>query len=307
MLSMDNTPDRDSVFFLQEFYKETFMSLQALTKEDLFRKAPSIFAQEPWEKMSEKYRFFPTIDVVDGLMKNGFVPFSARQSNTRIEGKENFTRHVIRFRHSDMMKSFDTHITGEHRFLKSGPEIPEIILMNSHDGTSSYKLMLGIFRLVCANGLIVKSGDVREVSVRHSGRESLIDDVIEGSYEIIDEAPVVMNQIEEWKSTVASIGQQQAFANAALELRGTSLDVSPISLLSSRRSDDSCDLNGKRDIWKTMNVVQENLIRGGVQGRRSNGDRQRLRSVKSVDVDTKLNRALWVLTDHFNAQVKAAV
>ena len=288
------------------------MAIQALTMDDLHRKAPSIFAQEPWEKMSEKYRFFPTSHVVEALMNNGFTPVSASQSKTRIEGKQNYTRHVVRFRHGDMMEKARSAIgersTHLHHIIDTPalPEVPEIVLMNSHDGTSSYRLMMGIFRLVCANGLIVKSCDIGEVRVRHSGDESLIDDVIEGSYEIIDEAPKVITQIEEWKSTVATIEQQQVFANAALELRGTSLDVSPISLLSSRRSADSCDLNGKRDVWKTMNVVQENLIRGGVQGRRSNGERQRLRGVKSVDVDTKLNRALWTITEHFNSCVKEA-
>lgn len=269
--------------------------MRSLSMEDLHRAAPSIFAQEPWGRMSEKYRFFPTMHVVEALMKNGFSAMSAGQSNTRIEGKADFTRHVVRFRHNDLMR---------HNGV--GTEIPEIILMNSHDGSSSYKLMMGIFRMVCANGMIVKSSDINEIRVRHSGSENLINDVIEGSYEIINEAPKVIEQIESWKNTMVGIKDQTAFARAALELRGTSLDVEPLNLLKAKRAADANEINGTRDVWKTMNVVQENLIRGGVQGRRANGERQRLRGIKSVDVDTKLNRALWTLTEHFSNQIKAA-
>ena len=47
-------------------------------------------------------------------------------------------------------------------------EVPEIILLTSHDGTSSYQILDGIFRYICSNGLICgEIGNV--VKVRHSG------------------------------------------------------------------------------------------------------------------------------------------
>lgn len=287
--------------------------MQALSLDRIQAIAPSVFATEPWDKMSAKYRFFPTIDIVNGLIATGFVPTDARQSNTRIEGKENFTRHVLKFRHPDMMQkareAIEARSTHLHHIIKDEtlPEVPEIVLMNSHDGTSAYKLMLGMFRLVCCNGLIIKSGDVREVSVRHSGKESLIDDVIEGSYQIIDEAPKVILQIADWKEKKLDLGQQEAFAAAALELRDSALEVQPMQLLNARRSADRTDAtdNSKRDIWTTMNVIQENLIKGGMQGRNTAGRRMRLRGVNAVDADTKLNRALWVLTEKLAEKVAA--
>lgn len=44
-----------------------------------------------------------------------------------------------------------------------GSQVPEIILLNSHDGSSSYQMLLGLFRQVCANGLIYVDvlGEVR--------------------------------------------------------------------------------------------------------------------------------------------------
>ncbi|ENC93594.1 hypothetical protein ECP03018678_3198 [Escherichia coli P0301867.8] len=40
----------------------------------------------------------------------------------------------------------DGEINGEH--------VPEIILLNSHDGTSSYQMLPGYFRFVCQNGCV---------------------------------------------------------------------------------------------------------------------------------------------------------
>jgi hypothetical protein len=260
--------------------------MQILSLDQIQKQAPSVFATQPWHERSEKYRFFPTITIVEELIKNGFAPVSARQSNSRIVGKQHFTRHVLRFRHPDMMQACNV-----------GEEIPELSLLNSHDGTSAYKLMLGMYRLVCRNGLTVKSQDINEITVRHSGRADLIGEVIEGSYKIIEETPKAIAQVEEWKQTRLNKEQQLAYAEAALVLRDTALDVQPNRLLSARRLADQSELNGNRDLWRTFNVVQENLIRGGIVGSNANQSRVTLRAVKAVDSDTKLNRALWVLTE----------
>jgi len=74
--------------------------------------------------------------------------------------------------------------------------VPEIVLQNAHDGTSAYKLSLGLYRVVCTNGLVVKSAGIEDIRVRHSGAASLVDEVIEGSYRIIDEAPRALAQVE---------------------------------------------------------------------------------------------------------------
>ena len=263
-------------------------SNRILSLDEIQQRAPSVFATEAWGQTSENYRFIPTVDVVNGLIANGFVPVDARQSRTRIEGKQDFTKHLLRFRHRDQ---FD-----ENREVKVGDGIPEIVLLNSHDRSSSYQISLGIFRLVCTNGMIVKSAGVDEIRVRHSGGEDIVQQVIEGSYRIIEDAPKAIAQIEQWKGIQLDEHEQGILAEAALEVRDTSLDISVESLLSARRYQDS-GTNGSRDLWRTMNVVQENLIRGGVVGRDANNQRRRLRGVKSVDGDTKLNRALWQLSE----------
>jgi len=96
-----------------------------LTNEQLFRVAPSIFAGEKHESRSERYTYIPTIQVIEGLRSEGFFPFSVCQSKSRIEGKAEFTKHMIRLR-------LDGQITAQ--------VANEIILINSHDGTSSYQI-----------------------------------------------------------------------------------------------------------------------------------------------------------------------
>jgi hypothetical protein len=266
--------------------------MRTLSLEQIRTVAPSVFAERPWDTMSAKYRFFPTVHVVEGLMQQGFLPVRAQQSRTRIEGKGDFTKHLLRFRHASMADSAVASM------------VPEIVLINSHDGSSAYHLSLGIFRVVCLNGLVVKSASIDDIRVRHSGRESLITDVIEGSYKIIDQAPQALAQVEQWQRLQLSPPEQEVLAEAALELRDSTLEVQPRALLAPRRWEDGT-ADRPRDLWRTTNVTQENLMRGGVQGRNEQGQRRRLRGVRSVDGDTHINRALWVLAERM-AEIKGA-
>lgn len=259
-----------------------------LTMEQLKQTAPSVFALEPWQKVSDKYRFVPTIDVVNALVEHGFVPMSARQSRCRIEGKEFYTRHVIRFRHADL-----ANIVGRQELLG----VPEIVLLNSHDRSSSYKIFMGMFRQVCSNGLIAYSEDIG-FTVRHSGAADLTQQVIDASYKVIESAPIITAKVTDWSSKMITPAKQIAFANAALELRDSAINVDPETLLKGRRHYDDAKENGDRDVWTTFNVVQENLIKGGLLGQSEKTKKFRhTRGIKSVNEDVKLNRALWRLTE----------
>ena len=58
--------------------------------------APSIFAEHKHASRSERYSYIPTAEVLRGLRKEGFEPFMVAQSKSRIEGKTEFTKHMIR-------------------------------------------------------------------------------------------------------------------------------------------------------------------------------------------------------------------
>jgi hypothetical protein len=260
---------------------------ESLGDDQLRSAVPSIFALEPWQQMSQRYRFVPTIQVLDRMRAEGFQPVRAMQGRTRIPGKGEFTRHLIRLRH----RSYKT----DRRFV--GQEFPEIVLLNSHDGTSAYQLFAGIFRLACLNGMVVESGEIGKIKARHSGREDLPGQVIAASYEIIEEAPRIIAQVDEMKALPLSREQQLAFATAASELRASSLDVKPSALIAAQRTADMPEPNSARDLWRTANVVQEHLIRGGVVARNAKGERRHTRAVTAVADDVRINRGLWRLAE----------
>jgi hypothetical protein len=58
---------------------------RVLTNDELMTRAPSIFATEPFHTMTERYRYIPTITVVDLFRSQGLLPTAAYQSRCRIE------------------------------------------------------------------------------------------------------------------------------------------------------------------------------------------------------------------------------
>ena len=135
------------------------------------------------------------------------------------------------------------------------------------------------------------------------GSDNLLNEIIDVTAEIADEAPKAIEQINRFKSIPLTPGEQFAFAAGAKELLETSINVEPESLLSVHRYNDYGNKDGSRDIWKTANVIQENMIRGGVRGINANNRTMRTRAVKSVQGDININKALWKLTEEL-ARIK---
>ena len=83
------------------FARNTFVvrSESPLAEDQMRQAAPSIFAEGKHASRSERYTYIPTIEVLRGLRKEGFEPFMVAQSKSRIEGKTDFTKHMIRMRH----------------------------------------------------------------------------------------------------------------------------------------------------------------------------------------------------------------
>jgi len=251
--------------------------------EDLMRQAaPSIFAEGKHASRSERYTYIPTIEVLRGLRKEGFEPFMVAQSKSRIEGKTDFTKHMIRMRHAGQ--------------VEAKPEANEIILINSHEGASSYQMLAGVFRFVCCNGLVVGtvSNDIR---IPHKG--NIQDDVIEGAFRVLDEFEAVDASADGMKALTLKPDEERAFATAALALRygerSEEQSPAPITvdqLIEARRPEDL-----GHSLWTTFQRVQANALRGGQRGRSVQRRRMQPRAVGSIERSVSLNRALWVLAE----------
>jgi hypothetical protein len=250
-----------------------------LTDDEIRAVAPSVFGEDKHASRSERYTFIPTSDVLTGLRKEGFQPFMVCQTRVREESHREHTKHMIRLRHAGQIND---------------AEASEIILVNSHNGSSSYQMLAGLFRFVCANGLV--SGDVLEdVRIPHKGK--IVDEVIEGAHMILDGFDLVREVRDDFKRINLDDGEKEAFGRAALALRydppeGKPAPITERDVIRPRRAADA-----DSSLWATFNAAQENLIRGGIPGRNARGQRARTRAVNGIDNNVKLNRALWLLAD----------
>lgn len=269
-------------------------SARALTEDELRRAAPSIFAVEAHESRSERFQPIPTIQVLRGLMAEGFQPVGARQSRTRDKSKADFTKHMIRMRRLDGKE------------YSVGDTVFEIILKNANDGTAAYDLMAGLFRVRCQNSLVSQVSTLDSLKVRHTGTpEAVRGKVIEGTYEVLKTAETVLTAPQDWGTMAMRPEEKEALAEAVHVLRfgdddtGASRAITPAQFLRPRRRDD----NGN-DLWTVWNVCQESAIKGGLRGVTINdrGERRRTstRPVSGIDQDVKLNKALWILGERMN-------
>jgi hypothetical protein len=147
-----------------------FRNNKPLTNDEIMRIAPSIFAETKHISRSDRYTYIPTNVILEGLRNEGFLPYAVCQSRSRIEGKTEFTKHMIKFRQAGQLIN------------NVGDLINEIILVNSHDGTSSYILKGGIFRLACTNGLIVADSTIENFKIHHKG--NIANEVIENAFKL---------------------------------------------------------------------------------------------------------------------------
>ncbi len=263
-------------------HSPTLRSDYPLSDDQIRRVAPSIFAEAPHDSRSERYAYIPTAAVLAELRKEGFEPFMAAQTRVRHDDRRDYTKHMIRLRHASQI---------------NGAEANEIVLLNSHDGTSSYQMLAGMFRFVCSNGLVC--GDtVADVRVPHKG--DVAGHVIEGAYQVLGGFEHAQESRESMQAITLDAGESEVFARAALALKYDDptkpAPVTESQILMPRRFDDR-----RPDLWSVFNRTQENLTKGGLHGRAANGRRQQTRPVQGIDSDIRLNRALWLLADGMRA------
>lgn len=256
-----------------------------LSEDQLRSVAPSIFAEGRHASRSERYTYIPTIDVLRSLHDEGFEVFMAAQGGSRIEGKEAFTKHMLRLRHMA--------VHGQNQ-----GQANEIILINSHDGCSAYQMVAGIFRFVCCNGMVC--GDVAtDIRIPHKG--NVQGHVVDGACKVIQDFERVDELVDEMRARQLTNEERIALANQALNLRfGTNEEgrtMAPVHFWSADQINRPQDVG--LDLWTVFNRLQENLVRGGLHGQSANARRITTRPIVGIDSNLALNRALWALAESF--------
>ena len=272
--------------------------LKVLERQDFERFCPSFYATAPKHDVSDRYAFLNTRDIAVQLYQDNWYPVYAQEQLYVKNENRGLTKHVVRWANPD--------------FSLNGDRI-ELVGTNSHNRASAFTFSAGIFRLVCTNGMVVKSADFGEFKVRHTG--NIAEQVHSAVKGISENAGKIASRVGDFKTIDMSPDEQGIFAAAAHHYiyadNEGNVDNAPIKyeqFLRPRRLVDRNDTKGaygayalpKPDLWTTFNVVQENVTKGGLRGfNRAKYRRVTTRPIKSIDKDLKLNKALWQLAEKF--------
>lgn len=163
----------------------------------------------------------------------------------------------------------------------------QLIVTNSHEGGSSLKFQLGFFRFVCSNGLIVGKTISEPIKLRHTFKQ--IERLTEVIAAVLEQKNKVIKSIEAMKSKQLTQDQIDALAIKALELRGYSDKYANLlPIFEVKRGEDL-----ERDAFTIFNVMQENLLRTGFKAVTEDNKVIKLRAIKSINEQAKINADLW--------------
>lgn len=164
------------------------------------------------------------------------------------------------------------------------------MLINSHDGTSAYQLRAGLYRTLCMNGLLARVGDFGVIHVPHRG--NIIANIIEAALQLAGGFSAINDVIDLMQAARLTESQRLRFAEQAFNIRFQRWDAKPVfaprRLLEARRELDQGD-----DLWRVYNVVQENMMRGGLAYTNLRGRSSSTRGIRAIREDVRINTALW--------------
>jgi|TARA_B110000977_G_scaffold17127_1_gene20861 hypothetical protein len=255
-----------------------------LTKDQIKEQAPLVFADAPTNPdVSDKYLFVNTETIIDDLDKLGWYPVNAAQRKSTKKKGTIFSKHMVSFQNPDIMiNSAD----GDDAY-------PRILLTNSHDGMQAFKFSVGIYRLVCSNGLVVADEEFSDFKIKHKGYSfAELRSVVRQAVEDLPNRVQVMNDM---KNRVLTVEEKRQLALDAMLVRAgvdtLKYDEETIDeILEPQRSEDKGD-----DLWRTFNVIQEKITQGNFHAALTGAKVRKVRKIKSFEKDMKVNKQLFKL------------
>ena len=288
-------------------FSDNSLSTDFLSMDDLRKACPAAFKTTPTNPgVSERYVHANTATVVEDLAKLGWYPVQAKQCRPKKNSKGIRSFHMIALQNPNVKICKPvTDITGETTEIVDS--YPRIILTNSHDGFNSFKFMVGLFRLVCSNGLILCSDEMVNMSIRHINYSfEALRTVVSSA---IEQIPYIVNTMNTMKNTKLSDAEKKELATAVVKIRKDveddekfSIDEATVmDILMPVREEDKGD-----DLWTVFNVCQEKLIKGGFQATGKNDKVRKQRKITSIKKDVEYNQRLWEIATRFMPATVAA-
>jgi len=260
---------------------------------DIMINAPSIFAEEPVAQVSSKYKFIPTLQLIDDFRKLGWEVNRVKQQNSHTDPTH--TKHMVVMRNASMEQINGLAI--------------ELLILNSHNRTAAFNFMLGLFRFICLNGLIVSDRIFDSIRLRHIGQYTF-QDLEELTQTIVDNIPAISETVTRMQAVTLTDEKQMEFALKAVATRFTEyvtdrgkLDVPAIekaidmpAFLTPYRDEDS-----DPTVWAVYNRIQDKIIKGGFQRIGTKDDKsKRVRPVSNIKLDVDINKTLWEMANGYS-------
>lgn len=250
--------------------------------DELRAQFPAVFADKPIAKMSDRYEFYPSSQLIKDMAKLGMqlVQIGQQQSQKRDPAGQ---LHVMRFQPKDAAARSAT---------KVGDSNLEIVILNSHNGRNRFQAYAGVFRLACLNGMVVSDLDLGKVRVKHFGEQNKFEAVkalVDGMAMNVGK---IGSKIEAMQKLNLSEAEQIKLAKAMMDVRSFPEWLEAEQLLVERREAEAANRAGNRDLWTTFNVIQENVMKGDID-KTGKGRPSHTRPVSGAFADVAINAAMW--------------
>ena len=270
-------------------FQDNKLSSEFLTNEQLKTICPMAFHQTPTNpNVSDKYIQASTIDVINDLAKLGWYPVQAKQCRNKKGSSGIRSFHIVAFQNPNI-KIVNVNDNGEEVV----DTYPQIILTNSHDGFNSFKFMVGIFRLICSNGLVCGEQMIN-MSIRHINYN--FEELRTIVANAIEQVPNIVNTMNSMRTYIPTEEQKIDLALEVLRIRkGLELN-NPLEvpqyviqdILTPVRNEDK-----KNDLWTIFNICQEKMIKGGFKAENNKQKLRKQKGITSIKKDLDFNQRLW--------------
>ena len=242
----------------------------SISLNSLRERVPAIFTKTPSPKVSNRYSFADSEYYLQKFIDADWTIHSARQVS-----KSEYAPHQVILRNKDI--------------ATVGDLLPQLIFTNSHNGIKKMTMDTGIYRLVCSNGLVVPTSITQSLSIKHIDLgDSTTDTIVNSFYEKI---PIIMNNIDRMRNKILTNDEIDNFTYNALQIRFiNAVGININDVVKPSRIEDYSN-----DLWTVFNVVQEKLIRGGIQL----PSKRHSRPINNFVNDNDINTKLWQLAEQY--------
>jgi hypothetical protein len=197
------------------------------------------------EGLSPRYSHIPTTQIVQTIREAGWEFASGTARAGRTPERIAHAAHVLRFRNNSLPKVNDNII--------------EAVILNSHDGTTAFEMGFGVYRLACANGLIIRTASLSGFRLTHSSLN--LDNVFHAARSMSARAPQVAEIISRWQEIKLDEEQQLSLIRKSLTARWDNIAFADMdAVIRPQRAEDTGS-----DLWTSFNRIQERVIRGGME------------------------------------------